>query len=397
MSNDRKEFTMPPRLAFGEEEFQAVKELFEFYREKQADFGYQGYFEEKYTQKFLDYLGIEGYADAVCTGTAAIFVAIAALNLKIGSKVLVSCVTDPGTINAIILNQLVPVLVDTAGESFNIGVNQCEEVFEKHKDAKAILVVHAGGIPAPIDKISEFAFKMGLYVIEDCSQAHGAKCFGKKVGTFGTISAFSTMYRKAHSTGGCGGVIFTKNKSIYEMIRSHADRGKAFHVQGFKENNPMMNLFPALNLNIEEISCAIGIASLSKLDDVIQKRLSFLSLLRDRVNKTSSVCHIPDCTSFASPFFQSMEVDESQLVCTKTEFAQHLIEKNVTINPDYRYVASEWPWLQSFLPYKYPCLNAIEYRKKSFNLLFNERFSIEEADYITKAILDVEANEKVRR
>jgi len=104
---------MPGRFAFGDAELAAVQDVFSYYRERNLDFGYQGHFEERYCEACVRYLGAPGYADAVATGTAALFVAVAALQLPRGSQVVVSPITDPGTINAIILNGCAPVLMDS--------------------------------------------------------------------------------------------------------------------------------------------------------------------------------------------------------------------------------------------------------------------------------------------
>src|ERR1043165_8222189 len=81
---------MPGRFAFGDSELEAVQEVFSYYRERNLDFGYQGYFEERYCEAFVRHLGAAGNADAVATGTAALFVAVAALQLPRGSHVAVS-------------------------------------------------------------------------------------------------------------------------------------------------------------------------------------------------------------------------------------------------------------------------------------------------------------------
>jgi len=96
---------MPPRLALGEDELRMIQECIAYYRERQVDPGYQGTFEKLYTDAFVAMMG-GGYADAVATGTVALYIALAALDLPEDSEVLVSPITDPGTISAIILNRL---------------------------------------------------------------------------------------------------------------------------------------------------------------------------------------------------------------------------------------------------------------------------------------------------
>ena len=114
---------MPARMALGDEELRMIQECIAYYREHQVDPGYQGPFEKLYTDAFVKMMG-GGYADAVATGTAALYVAIAALELPKGSSVLVSPITDPGTLSAIILNGLKPKLCDSKPDSYNVGIDQ---------------------------------------------------------------------------------------------------------------------------------------------------------------------------------------------------------------------------------------------------------------------------------
>src|SRR5207237_4101930 len=133
---------MPPRLALGDAEVKMMHEVIEFYRSQNLDPGYQGHFEKHYTDAFVAMMG-GGYADAVATGTSALFVAVAALELPEGSEVLVSPITDPGAISAIILNRLRPRLADSTPGSYNIGAAQFRERITPQ--TRAAVIVHSLG------------------------------------------------------------------------------------------------------------------------------------------------------------------------------------------------------------------------------------------------------------
>ena len=111
---------------------------------------------------------------------------------------------------------------------------------------KGIVVVHSLGRPAEIEAIFACAAVHGIRVVEDCSQAHGARINGRPVGTFGDIAAFSTMYRKAHITGASGGVVFSRDEELHRMALAHADCGKPRWTEGFDDRDPAGFLFPAL-------------------------------------------------------------------------------------------------------------------------------------------------------
>jgi dTDP-4-amino-4,6-dideoxygalactose transaminase len=380
---------MPARLAFvGESDMAVLDEFLQHYRGRQADFGYQDTYERRYTEAFVASLGVDGYADAVSTGTAALYVALAAMELPAGSRVLVSPITDPGTVSAIILNRLVPVLVDSAPGSPNAGVAEIRARLTP--DTRAIVLVHAAGTAAEAGPIAELARERGVLLLEDCSQAHGARWNGRQVGTFGDLAAFSTMYRKAHATGGCGGVTFTRQEEWYRKLRAHADRGKPFWDPAFDDRDPTTFLLPALNFNLDELSCAIGVRSLEKLPDTIARRVAFLTALRARLLETSRACEPSEVTPDDSPFYFPVRVRVDRLTCSKTEFATALRAEGIDLNPDYRYVVAEWPWVRAHLGDGFETPNARAWRESGFNIFVNEHYGAAEVEDIAAAIRKVE-------
>ncbi|MFQ5955051.1 MAG: DegT/DnrJ/EryC1/StrS family aminotransferase [Kiloniellales bacterium] len=378
---------MPPRFAVGPEERKMIEEALAYYQSGGEDPGYQGHFEERYCRAFAEAMD-GGYADAVATGTAALYVALAALDLPQGGEVLVSPITDPGTLSAIILNRLVPRLADSAPGSYNMGVD--EMLTRLTPGTCAVLVVHAAGRAAGIDGIVAEASARGLRVIEDCSQAHGARHSGQPVGTFGDIAAFSTMYRKAHITGGCGGVVFTRDRELYRRALAHADRGKPRWRPDFDDRDPTGFLFPALNLHADELSCAIGLASLERLPETIRRRTAFVAEAAELIETRSAACracpHSPD----DSPFFHPVLVDADRLSCTKRTFAEAVRAEGIGLNPHYQYVVCEWPWVKRYLADGFDCPNARDIRDRSFNLYLNENYGRREAEDIAVAIAKVE-------
>ncbi len=318
----------------------------------------------------------------------SVFVAIAALQLPKGSEVIVSPITDPGTITAIIYNQLVPVLADSVPDSYNISPEAIER--QINEKTRAILTVHAAGQSAQIAAIQKIAKANKMFLVEDCSQAHGARFDGQLTGTFGDIAAFSTMYRKAHGTGGCGGVVYSRDKERFQLALAYSDRGKPKWLPDFQEKNPATFLFPALNLNQDEISCAIGIKTLAKLNSVIRDRNTFVKRLTQYVMEGTSFCHVYPMTDQDSPFFLPIFVDVERIKCSKIEFAKAVEAEGIVLNPHYQYVVSEWPWAMQHLAGKTAVPNALSCRDRSFNILLNERYGEREAQDIVSAIAKVE-------
>jgi len=378
---------MPPRLALGEREREMVISVLDYYRERNLDPGYEGHFEKLYTRAFAEMMG-GGYADAVATGTSALYIAVAALDLPKGSEVIVSPITDPGSLAAIVLNGLKPRLADSAPGSYNIGVEQFAERITPN--VTGALIVHAGGQVAEIDKIVEIAHAHGIKVLEDCAQSHGALLRAKPVGNFGDIAAFSTMYRKAHMTGPSGGVVYSKDPELFRRAVAHADRGKPRWREDFSDRDPSNYLFPALNHNTDEISCAIGLASLARLRSTIITRLAFVSDFVARLVDSSSVCSPYPFSPTNSPFFYQVMVDCDAITCSKIEFAEAVRAEGIDLNPHYRFVVSDWPYIRPYLADDFDVPNAHDICNRSFNLYLNERYGEREARDIVKAIVKVE-------
>jgi len=378
---------MPPRLALGDEEARMIQEVVAYYRESEVDPGYQGPFEKLYTDAFVEMMG-GGYADAVATGTASLFVSLAALDLPKGSEVLISPITDPGSLSAIILNGLKPRLCDSKPDSYNIGVEQIRERLTPN--VSAVLLVHAAGQAAEADKIVDEAHACGVRVIEDCSQSHGAKILGRAVGSFGDVAAFSTMYRKAHMTGPSGGVVYCRDLELFRKVLANADRGKPRWREDFSDRDPSTYLFPALNHHTDEISCAIGVASLGRLGQTIMRRLSFVSDVAAGLAENAKVCRGYPVSPTDSPFFYPIIVNADQISCGKIEFADAVQKEGSDLNPHYRFVVDEWPWVQPYLADDFKTENARSIRDRSFNLYLNENYGEAEANDTVEAILKVE-------
>jgi dTDP-4-amino-4,6-dideoxygalactose transaminase len=379
---------MPGRFAMGPAEVGAIHQVLEYYRERGLDPGYQGPFEKLYTDAFAALMG-GGYADAVATGTAALYCAIAALGLPADSEVLCSPITDPGTLGAIILNGLTPRLVDAAPGSYNTGFKEIGPRIRP--GVSALVLVHSIGQAAQdTDDVIALARSCGIKVIEDCSQSHGARIKGKPVGSFGDIAAFSAMYRKAHIAGPSGGVVYSQDLDLFRLALAHADRGKPRWRADLDDRDPAGYLFPALNLHTDEISCAIGAASIGRLGETIARRIAFVADFAERLLERSELCRPYAFSPGDSPFVLPVIVDVGRLSCSKREFALAVEAEGIGLSPHYNYLARDWEWLQPYLADEFYTWNAKETLDRSFNLYLNENYGEQEAEDAVAAICKVE-------
>ena len=238
------------------------------------------------------------------------------------SEVIFSPVSCSGSMFAVIEFGLKPVIVDSMPNSFNSSWEYIERI---SKNTSALFLSHIGGVPLDMEEISYESNKMGLPIVEDCSQAPFArvKMTGKSkipdvlekcyVGTYGVTSVFSTMYRKNLQTGGSGGVVFTKDPDIYRQICLYSDRGKPKYKEGY--NGRIQDCeFSGQNFNTDEFSCAIGIASLERINDTIKRRLSFMNILSNLISDLGDYLNHAEYPPGVSPFLLTIILNEKSLI-----------------------------------------------------------------------------------
>ena len=327
----------PNRHLFGAEEKQAAMDLFDRSIESGEAFGYNGPEEAAYCAEFAAYLG-GGYADAVNSGTTAVYVALRALELDPFSEIIVPPITDPGGVMPVPLIGCIPVPADTAPGSYNTDAERIAARLTPR--TRAILVAHIAGIPCDMDPILELARSRGLPVVEDCAQAHGALYRGRPVGTLGDISAFSTMFGKHHATGGQGGLVFTRSAEHYQKVRWMSDRGKPF---GLPPGSG--NAVAALNLNNDELACAIGRVQLRKLPGILARRRQFAAALAAACRQTGTVRVVEAPTGCENAcWFLFFSLDTTRLRCDKATFVAAVKAEGIPVDATYLHTPAIADW-----------------------------------------------------
>jgi dTDP-4-amino-4,6-dideoxygalactose transaminase len=226
---------------------------------------------KKFEKEFSNYHGTK-YSVAVSNGSVALELALKALNLIEGEEVIVTPRSFIISASCVLNIGLKPIFADVDNNG-NLSIDGISKAF--NKKTKAIIIVHLNGLSCDLDPIIKFAKKNKIFLIEDCSQAHGAVYKRKKVGSFGNISIWSFCQDKIISTGGEGGMISTNNKKLWLKIWSLKDHGKNYksvfykkHKIGFKWLHDELGS----NYRMTEMQAAIGREQLKTLNSQIKKR-----------------------------------------------------------------------------------------------------------------------------
>ena len=235
----------------------------------------------KYVTGFEDtfsrYCGVR-YGVATSNGTVALHLALAALGIGKGDEVIVPDITFAATINAVLYTGATPVIVDI-DESWCMDPDEMEKAITSH--TKAVIPVHIYGQPCDMQKICEVARAHGLYIVEDCAEAHGAEFDHKKVGSFGIISCFSFFGNKVITTGE-GGMCITDNKELNQKMRILRDHGMS-------EKRKYYHEVVGFNYRITNMQAAIGMAQLEHIEEMLAWRSELEEKYRSNFSRIEGV------------------------------------------------------------------------------------------------------------
>jgi 8-amino-3,8-dideoxy-alpha-D-manno-octulosonate transaminase len=207
------------------------------------------------------------HAVGVTSGTAALMTALAALGVGPGDEVIVPTYTWIATINAVVVLGAVPVFVDI-DDSLTMDPRAVEAAVTPA--TKAILPVHMRGAGADIGALVDLAKRRRLRLVEDAAQAVGGRYRGRRLGTFGDVGAFSLQYHKVITTGE-GGMVVTDDAGLYDRAVRYHDQGSA-RMQELDETLPGANpLMIGLNFRMSEITGAIGLVQLGRMDGIVER------------------------------------------------------------------------------------------------------------------------------
>ncbi len=215
------------------------------------------------------------YAVALANGTVALDVALKALGIGAGDDVIVTSRTFLASASSIVTAGANPIFADVELDSQNISAETIEAVLTPN--TKAIICVHLAGWMCDMDPIMQLAQEKGLYVIEDCAQAHGAKYKGKSAGSIGHIAAWSFCQDKIMTTGGEGGMVTTNDETLWKKMWSYKDHGKNFDSIYNKQHPPGFRWLHdsfGTNWRMMEMQAVIGRIQLKMMPEWTAKRMA---------------------------------------------------------------------------------------------------------------------------
>ena len=220
----------------------------------------EGAEDKAFEEAFAAYCGSE-YCIGCGNGLDALMLVLKALKIGRGDEVIVPSNTYIATALAVTYVGATPVFVEPDIRTFNLDPARIEEKI--NDKTKAIMPVHLYGQPCDMDPIMDIAKKHGLYVVEDCAQAHGATYKGKKIGTFGDAAGFSFYPGKNLGALGDAGAMVTDSKELADKLRALGNYGSDYKYH---------HIYQGTNSRLDEMQAAFLAAKLPHLERMNQDR-----------------------------------------------------------------------------------------------------------------------------
>ncbi|OEK01618.1 pyridoxal phosphate-dependent aminotransferase [Roseivirga sp. 4D4] len=278
-----------------------------------------------------NYSGVP-HAAALTSGTAAIHLALIILGIKQQDEVLVSTFTFSGSINPIIYQGAIPIMVDSEPDTWNMSPQYLEKaildrIAKTGNKPKALILVHLYGMPAKLDEIIEICTRYEIPIIEDAAEALGSSYKGKKLGAFGDLSVYSFNGNKIITTSG-GGALLSENEDWIVKARFLATqaRDKAVHY----EHSTL-----GYNYRMSNIIAGIGRGQMLVLDQWVEKRRKMHEFYQRLFGEIDGIelFSEPNADYFSNHWLTALTIDKRIAGFDREEMRLHLLADDIESRP----------------------------------------------------------------
>jgi perosamine synthetase len=223
---------------------------------------------QAFERMLAEYVGTE-YAVVFNSGTSALHAILLVCDIGKGDEVIVPSFTFIATANAPLFVGAKPVFAEIEEKTYGLDPEDVERKITP--ETKAIMPIHCGGLPCLIQELKRVAEQHNLLLIEDAAESLGATVNGKKVGSFGDAAIFSFCAPKVITTGE-GGAVVTNSREIYEKLKLIRSHGRVETQDYFSTSEYLEYVTLGYNFRMSNITAALGIAQLGKIDKIIEMR-----------------------------------------------------------------------------------------------------------------------------
>jgi perosamine synthetase len=336
----------------------------------------QGAYIERFQTAFAAFLGC---SDALCTssGTTALHLALAALDIGPGDEVIVPDFTFGATANVVIHAGATPVFVDVDPETWTLSPAAMAAAVTPR--TKAVIPVHLYGHPCDMDPILALARTHSLKVIEDCAEALGAEYKGRKVGTLGDVGCFSFFANKIITTGE-GGMVTTANRELAARMAMLRDHGMA-------KDRRYWHLEAGFNYRMTNLQAALGLAQMEVVERFLARRAELVTCYDKTLSGVQGIT-LPPRAAWAKNvhWLYTITIDEAVLGLGRDQMAQKLKERGIETRPVF-FPLHPQPAYRSAVAH--PCPVTADLAQRGLSLPTGNDMTVEDAGKVCEALTSV--------
>lgn len=336
----------------------------------------QGKYVTRFEEGFSRYCGAR-YGVSTSSGTTALHLALATLDLKPGDEVIIPSFTMIATANSVTYTGATPVLVDSEPNYWNIDVAKIKEKITER--TKVIMPVHTYGHPCDMDAIIDLAHDHGLYVVEDAAEAHGAEYKGRRVGGLVDMGCFSFYANKIITTGE-GGMIVTNNEELAKKaanLRAHA----------FSEDMHFWHRYVGFNYRLSSLQAAVGVAQLEKIDEYVDSRRRNAAYYNKLLSEIEGITLPPEAEWAKNVYWMYSILIDQGFGMSRDEFMARLEKLGVETRTFFYPIHIQPIYSGRYREESFPV--ADELSKKGVNLPSGNNLSKGEIEYVVSCIKEV--------
>ncbi len=345
-----------------------LKEAFE--RVLRASWYIDGKEDEAFEKAFASYCGLD-FCVGCGNGLDALVLGLKALGIGEGDGVLVPSNTYIATALAVTYTGATPIFVEPDIRTFNLDPNRIEAAVRGARDTRvrAMIPVHLYGQPCDMDPIMELAERYDLHVVEDCAQAHGARYKGRRIGSFGAVSAFSFYPGKNLGAFGDAGAVVTNDGAVAAKVRALGNYGS---------DTKYHHIYKGQNSRLDELQAAILSVKLPSLERVNAERRRIAGKYLEGIHNPAVILpYVPD---YAEPVWHIFAVRCGR----RAELEAYLKEKGIGTNKHYPTPMHKQKCYREYAGLDLPIAEEISETELSLPLFYG--MTEEEIAYVVEAI-----------
>ena len=341
-----------------------------FERVFQASWYIEGKEDQAFEQAFAAYCGVQRCIGCG-NGLDALVLSLKALGIGEGDSVIVPSNTYIATALAVTYTGATPVFVEPDIRTFNIDPAQIEKTLREDREhkVKAIMPVHLYGQPCDMGPIMALAKQYGLYVVEDCAQAHGAQYKGQKIGSFGNAAGFSFYPGKNLGALGDAGAVVTDDEALAAKVKALGNYGSDYKYH---------HIYKGQNSRLDELQAAFLSAKLPILDKMNGDRRRIAQQYLERIRNPEVI--LPYVPAYAEPVWHIFAVRCHR----RAELEAYLGEKGIGTNKHYPIPMHQQGCYQEFADLRLPIAEEISATELSLPMYYG--MTDEEITYVAEAL-----------